>query len=170
MQQVEVEIFHAALFQLIFKDGGGIVGSGNLVAGIFIGQIEALPGIVFKDLTDDPLGVSLMIGVGGVEVVDAVGNGVGGHLRHLLLIDGDAVTQQGQTHGAKAQHRQLLILKLLVDHDRILPLFPVPADEADLTHVVTPGNGGGQGWFAAEVPGDAAVTAHGVITLLLHQL
>ena len=121
VQQVEVEILHAALLELLLKNGGGIVAVADLVAGVFGGQIEALAVIVLQHPADDPLGHAAVVGIGGVEIVDAVVHGIADHVRRGLFVDvRRAAAGNQQTHGAEAQQGQLLSVKIGVDHVRFL--------------------------------------------------
>ena len=87
VQQVEVEILHAALLELLLKDGSGVVAVADLVAGVFGGQIEALAVKVLQHPADDPLGHAAVVGIGGVEIVDAVVHGIADHVRRGFLVD-----------------------------------------------------------------------------------
>ena len=105
VQQVEVEVVHAAFFQLFLKDFGGVIAiAENLVTGVLGGEVIAVPGVFAQHPAHHPLGLAAMVGIGGVEVIHP---GLHGHLRHagdLRLVDG-AVRKTGQPHGPKAQQR-----------------------------------------------------------------
>ena len=117
VQQIEIKILHAALFELVFKNVSGVIGGGKLMAGILVRQIIAFAGILFEDTADDHFAQTAVIGVGGIEIVNAVRHGVIDHFFGVLLIDLIGAGDEGQTHGAKAQQGQLLLLKIGVDHD-----------------------------------------------------
>ena len=119
VEEIEVEIVHAAPFQLLLEDGGGVVALGDLMAGVFVRKIPAPPGVAGQGAAQHPLRQSAVIGVGGVEVVDAVGHGVVHHGVHLRLIDGGGLLapgEQGQAHGAKAQAGQGQALEIVGQH------------------------------------------------------
>ena len=60
-----------------------------------------------------------MVGVSGVKVVYAVLDGVVGHFIDLGLIDVglSAAGEEGQAHGAEAQHGELFALKITIYHN-----------------------------------------------------
>ena len=117
VHEVEVKVLHATLFQLFLKNGGGVVGIAELVAGVLGGEVIAFPGIGRQGPAQHHLGHAAVVGVGGVEVVDAVLHGIAHHLRCQVLVDG-AVRQHRQAHGAEAQAGQLQSLKVTIDHGR----------------------------------------------------
>ena len=124
MQQVEVKVVHAALFQLLLENGSGIVVAAELVTGVFGGQIEAAAVVVLQHTAHDPLGHAAVIGIGGVEIVDAMLHGIADHVRRGLFVDvrRGAAGNQRQTHGAEAQQGQLFAVKVGIDHVRFLPI------------------------------------------------
>ena len=87
MQQVEVKVVHAALFQLLLENGSGIVVAAELVTGVFGGQIEAAAVVVLQHTAHDPLGHAAVIGIGSVEIVDAMLHGIADHVRRGLFVD-----------------------------------------------------------------------------------
>ena len=102
--------------QLLLEDLCGIVAAAqNLVARVLGGKIVTVPGIVLQHPANNPLGVSVVVGIGGVKIVYAVVNGVAGHPADLLLVNA-AVGPSGQAHGAEAQRRQLFVLKIAINH------------------------------------------------------
>ena len=115
VQQVEVEIIHTTLPQLLLEDIGGVVARSNLMPGVLGGQVPRVPGIVPQHPADDPLRFAPVVGIGRVEVVHAVRHGVGGHGPHLVFVH-RAVRLQRQPHGAEAQQSQPLPLKNPLNH------------------------------------------------------
>ena len=119
MQQVEIEVAYPALFQLLLKDGGGAAPGGGHMAGKLRGQQIALAGIIRQDAAHDALGFALVVGVGGVEVVQAVLHGIVHHFTRFGLVHpAGTVRKQRQAHGAKAQKRQTDIMKHAGHHRR----------------------------------------------------
>jgi hypothetical protein len=62
--------------------------------------------------------------VGGVEVVDAVGQGVVDHLVHPLFVNGGGIGltgEQGQAHSAKAQPGELDAVEIVGHHGGFPP-------------------------------------------------
>ena len=103
VQQIEVEILHTALFQLLLEYLSRVVaGADDLVSGIFGGKEIAFPGIFTEDPTDNSFGFAAVIGIGGVKIVYTMLNGIGGHFCNASFIDA-AVRMGGQSHGAEAQ-------------------------------------------------------------------
>ena len=121
VQQVEIEVAYPAFLQLLFEDGGGSAPGGGHVAGKLRGQQVALAGIIRQDAAHDALGLASMVGVGGVEVVQAMLHGIRHHVaRPGLIYVAGAVRKQRQAHGAEAQQRQREIMKL-AGHHRVFP-------------------------------------------------
>ena len=115
MQQVEVKILDTAFFQLLVKYGRRVVVVADLMTGIFGGEVIAVPGESVQDLSDDHLGHAAVIGVGSVKIIDAVVQSVAHHFLRPRLVDA-AVGLGGQAHGAEAETRELLSLKITIDH------------------------------------------------------
>ena len=87
VQQVEIKVSHAALFQLFLKDFRWIVAGGDLVARIFVRQEPFLPRIPCQCFPDGNLAVAAVIGPGGIKIVHTMRNGIIYHLLKLLLIN-----------------------------------------------------------------------------------
>ena len=117
VEEVEVKILDAALFQLFFKNGFHHVHVGKVVAGKLGGEEELLAGMARKRLAHHQFGISAVIAPGGVEVVDAVRKGIVHHGKRRRLVDLRVVSiRHGQAHAAKAEGGELHILKIPVDH------------------------------------------------------
>ena len=125
VKEVEVEVVHAALLQLLLEDGLHPVRPdvGHVVAGEFGGQEPALPRITGQHAAHHPLGIAVVIAIGRVKVVGPPLHGQGHHLGHRRLVHVAVPTagQQRQPHAAEAQHGQAQVLKVLVDHGMSLP-------------------------------------------------
>ena len=115
VQQVEVEVIHLALAQLLLEDGGGIVALADLMARELRGQVVAVPGIGREHAAQHGFGLSAVVGPGGVDVVHTALEGQAHHLGHLHLVH-LALRVAGQAHRTEAQQGELLILKAAVDH------------------------------------------------------
>ena len=130
VEQIEVEVLHAAAAQLLLKNGLHPVGPDvvHIVAGELVCQEEALPGIAGQGLAHHHLGLAAVVAVGGVEVVGPPGHGGVHHPVHrgLVYILVPAAGQQGQAHAAKAQLGQGQVLKLLGNHRHTLLWFCCP--------------------------------------------
>ena len=89
------------------------------MAGEFVGQVEAFPGVFAQDPAYDIFGFAVVVGPGGVKVVYAVFHGIGYHFFSEGLVNA-AVGASGKPHGAEAQQAQLLILEFREDHGKFL--------------------------------------------------
>lgn len=122
VHKVEVEVLNAAFFELVGKDRRGVRSLGlivDLVTGVFVGEIELIPRMPRQSPADGDLGAAAVVGVSGVKVVYAVLDGVVGHFIDLGLIDVglSAAGEEGQAHGAEAQHGELFALKITIYHN-----------------------------------------------------
>ena len=115
VQQVEIEVVHLTLLQLLGKGVRRVRVAGERMAGVFGGQVKAVPGMLFQAAAYHRLGQILHIGPGGVEIIDAVGQRIVHHRLGGVLVDG-AVHRGGQAHGAEAQQGQVQVLKITIDH------------------------------------------------------
>ena len=125
VQQVEVEILHPALFQLILKNllrHHGLDALDVLVAGELVRQVPALARIAPQGCADRVLRFAAVVGVGRIEIVDAGGHGRVHHPVQLRLID-RAVRPERQAHCAEAERRQFFPLKFVVQHGKPSRLF-----------------------------------------------
>ena len=80
VEQVEIKIFHLAFFQLAREDFLYLRHVGQIIAREFAGQIKALPGMLFQSLTDDRLGMAVVVAPGRIVIVDALRHGVVHHV------------------------------------------------------------------------------------------
>ena len=108
MQQVEVEVFHAALFELLLKDRFGVEllhTLDDLMSRKLIGKIKALPRVAREGLAYGKLGAAAVIGIGRVKVIDPARNSTVDHAVELLLIDVLilAAGDERKTHRAEAE-------------------------------------------------------------------
>ena len=128
MEEVEVKVVHLALLQLLVKDFLHLVHVGQVVAGKFGGQKEAVPGVFLQNPAHDGLRIAGVVAPGGVVVVDPRLHGLGPQLGGLFLIwlgiigVGVVSGHGGQAHAAKAQGGELSVLKLLVNHKIFLSI------------------------------------------------
>ena len=124
MEEVEVEVLHLTFLQLGLEDLRHLVHVGQVVAGEFVSQIEALPGVGGQRLADGQLRVAAVVAPGSIVVVDAVRHGVGYHLLHRRLVYLVVLPiHHRQTHAAHAQGGQLQILKCFIDHGLFHPFL-----------------------------------------------
>ena len=114
VQKIKIEIFHAALFELRFKHGGRVVAFRDLMAGEFIRQIKAFPGVLFQNIADHLFGKAGMVGHGGIKIIHAVGKGIIRHLFHQFPIDFSVLL--GQAHEPKTQQGQFLVFECAFQH------------------------------------------------------
>ena len=114
VQKVEVEILHIAPAQLLFKQSLGIVAFQDHMSGELIRQVVRLSGVMAEYLAHHPLGHTTVVWISSIEVIDTVLNAVADHLFYQFLVDLTVLYRQ--THCAKAQQGQLLILKFAKDH------------------------------------------------------
>ena len=117
VKQIEVEIIHPALFQLLLKDLPYLGHVGQVIAGELVSQIEPVPGVLGQGLSHHQLGIAAVVAPGGVVVVHPAGHGLvhqsgGRRLVHLGVVP----VHDGQAHTAHTQGGQLQVLKFFVDH------------------------------------------------------
>ena len=122
VQQVEVEIFHAAFLQLLLKDRRRVIALAQLMPRVFRREQEALSRVFFEHAPHHPFGFAAVVGVCRVKVIHAMRQGVFRHLRHLRLDDFARLVHR-QAHRAKAQHGQLFAASLCIDHGAFSPPF-----------------------------------------------
>ena len=115
MKQVKIKVIDSAFFKLSFKDGGGVVIFAYLMTGIFGGYVIGVAGVFFKRQTELRLGKSRVVGPGGVEIVHSVFHCIIDHHLKGLAVD-LAIRSYRQTHGAKAEERELFIFEFRIDH------------------------------------------------------
>ena len=115
VQQIEIEILHAALFQLPFEHALHVIARRDLVSGELVGQIKALARVLLQNFTDDEFRLAAVIRPGGIKIVDALRNGLRRHGGSLLRVDGFVLPQR-QPHRAEPELRKLQALKVLIDH------------------------------------------------------
>ena len=120
VQQVKIEIIDAAALQLLFKHLRRLQflhAVDILVAGEFIRQVPGLSGVSGQGSADRAFGFSIVIGMGGVVVIDAGRHRRVHHPVQFRLVDGaGSVREQRQAHRAETERRELKILKLIVQH------------------------------------------------------
>ena len=121
VDQIEVEVVHLALAQLLrknFPDPGHI---GQVIAGEFVRQIEAVPGVALQRPADGQLAGPAVIAPGSVKVVDSVGQGIVHQALGLLLVHLFVPPlHHGEAGAAESQGGQLQRLKGAVDHSQSL--------------------------------------------------
>ena len=120
MQQVKIEIIDAAALQLFFKHLCRLQffhAVDILMPRELVRQVPGLPGISGQGSADGAFGLSVVIGMGSVEVVDACRHRRIYHPVQLRLVDGaGSVREQRQAHCTETERRELKILKLIVQH------------------------------------------------------
>ena len=115
VQQIEIEILHAALFQLPFEHALHVIARRDLVSRELVGQIKALARVLLQNFTDDEFRLAAVIRPGSIKIVDALRNGLQRHGGSLLRVDGFVLPQR-QPHRAEPELRKLQALKVLIDH------------------------------------------------------
>ena len=108
VQQVEVEVLYAALFELLLKDRFGVEllhTLDYLVARKLIGKIETLPRVAREGLAYGKLGAAAVIGIGRVKVIDPARNSTVDHAVERLLVDVllSSAGNERETHRAEAE-------------------------------------------------------------------
>ena len=93
------------------------------MAGEFVCQIETAAVIFGQNTAHNILRFAVVIGPGGVEVIDTVIHGIGHHFFGERFING-AIGFDGQTHGAETQPAQLFFFEFREYHGIFL-LFVV---------------------------------------------
>ena len=87
--------------QLLLEDLCGIVAAAqNLVARVLGGKIVTVPGIVLQHPANNPLGVSVVVGIGGVKIVHSGGKVRIDHFTDLLQIQFSVLLRKA--HHAKS--------------------------------------------------------------------
>ena len=117
VEQIEVEILHAGLFQLRLKDLPHLWHVGHIVAGKLGRDEKAVPGIPSERIAHDGFGIPAVVAPGRVVVIDALRHGLVHHAEGLFLVDPVVVAvDHGQAHRAKAKRRELELLKCSGNH------------------------------------------------------
>ena len=117
VEEVEIEMVRAALFQLRFENLLHFVDVPEIVAGELGGEIKAVPRVCRKNLAHGVFRFAVVIPPGGVEIIDPVPDGIVEHLRRRLFVDLCILpVQNGQTHRAESERGQLYALKISVNH------------------------------------------------------
>ena len=104
VQEIEIDVIGLQLLQLVVEDALDILCGLGHPNGHFVGQIVACAVMICQRFAQKTLGVALMIHVGGVDVVDAVGKGIVQHFLGACIVDfaGFRVDAR-QAHGAQPQ-------------------------------------------------------------------
>ena len=106
VEQVEVEILYAAAGKLLRKNPLVVLRLIDQPDGHFIRQEKGTPGMpLYQGFSGSLLAFFLVIGIGGVEISEALGQILVHHFFKLGHIDRRRVVllQQGQTHQTEAQ-------------------------------------------------------------------
>ena len=131
VRQVEVEVVHLALLELLLEDLLHLAEVGQIVAGELVRQVERIARMACERTADHQLGVAAVVAPRGVEVVDAVLERVVDHRRGGGLVDGVVVAvDHRQAHAAHGVQRQLLILEIAILHR--LPPWNTPHEQRAL--------------------------------------
>ena len=127
VEQVVVEILHAAGVQLGLQKGADVRLGLETAVGQLVGQRVGAAGMPLHQRgADGGLAFAVQIGVGGVKIGEAPFQKQVHHLAELGVVH-FAVFQHGQAHTAKAQrlardtgfHRSLLFILFIVPHFQI---------------------------------------------------
>ena len=102
MYQIKVEILHAAFGKLIFKDGLHIFFFLTEPGRHFVCQIKAFPRMSGQSPAGIDFRVAAVVFIGGINVVDAVRQGIIHHLIYGFLYDLSLCVHR-QPHGAEAE-------------------------------------------------------------------
>ena len=149
MDEVEVEVLHPRLFELLLKDLLDLVHVGKVVAGELRSKVERVAGILAERLAHGNLGLPTVVAPRGVEVVDAVLDSVIDHLLRSGLVDlGIVAVDHRQAHGTHTERRKLEPLKILVQHAHPLCYVSLPSHGTH-GHVATYG----RWWSELQVKG-----------------
>ena len=128
VKQIEIEVFDAALSELLFEDFLDLAHVAQVIAGKLGGKIEALPGILLQELAHHQLGIAAVVSPRGVIVVDAMGHAVIKDGLGRRFVDSCIVAvNHRQKHVAHAQGGELHVLKCIGDHC-VSPLFKTQCD------------------------------------------
>ena len=123
VEEVEIEVVHAAPFELRLEDLLRLPHVGKVIPGELACKIKFVARVGGQNAPDARLRFPVVVAPCGVEVVDAVRDGIVEHLRrqpfvHLAVV----AVQNRQAHRAEPECRQLFALKLPVDHNNLLIL------------------------------------------------
>ena len=121
VQQVEVEVLYAALFELLLENRLRVEllhALDYLVTRKLIGKIETLPRVAREGLAYGKLRAAAVIGIGCVKIIDSAGNSAVDHAVKRFLIDVllSAAGNERETHRAEAEKREPQLLELVVYH------------------------------------------------------
>lgn len=72
VQQIKIKIIGFQTAKLLFKYTGDVLFGGGIEFG---GQEETVPGVVGECFPQSPLRIPLLIGVGGIKIIDPLGDG-----------------------------------------------------------------------------------------------
>ena len=114
VEEVEVELLHPHLFQLLFENFLYLAKIIDVVTGEFVGYVVAFTRVFFQQLSNDELRLSAVIPPRRIKIVDAVFDCVVEHLRGFCLVDLAASLYRRKAHTPHAKRRKLFILKRII--------------------------------------------------------
>ena len=115
--QIEVEMVHLALPELLLEDLLGLGHVGEVVSGELVGEEEAVAGISLQEFPHGRLRSPVMISPRGIVIVDAGGHAAVNQFGRLLHIDvGVVLALERQAHRAESHLGYPESLEVLVDH------------------------------------------------------
>ena len=87
-----------------------------LMTGELVGEIPAVTGIGFQRLTEYDFGETRVIRESRIEIIDAMSDGLGDHLRNGGGIDGLAICLKRKAHGSETKFGQSEAFEIRVYH------------------------------------------------------
>ena len=107
VQQVVVEVVHAAAFELLLKKGQHVLAGLEHAGGELVRQDVALARVTRGEaVSDRKLALAVEVAVGGVEIGEAGGEELVHHLTYLFLVH--LVAEHGQAHHAETETFHIL--------------------------------------------------------------
>ena len=121
VQQVEVDVVHLELLELLCEDLLVLAEVARIVRGKFRGDVEAVSVVALERLARHDFGITAMVAPRRVKVVDAVLDRIVEHCKRRRLVDFGAVPlEHRKAHRAKPEHGKLEALEIPVHHFRPL--------------------------------------------------
>ena len=112
MEEIEVEVFHAGLSELLGEDLTDLRHVPEIVPGELICNVEALTWMRSQRLAHNDLGVSVMVSPCRIKVVDAGSKSFVHHFLCAFDVDLRVVpVDDRKPHRTESQRRDLYVLK-----------------------------------------------------------
>ena len=126
MEKVEIEVIVTGLLQLFREDLLYLRHIREIIPRELIREIITVARVLPERLAQDDLRVAVMVSECCIKVIDSCVKSLIHHLLCKFHIDLAVISvDHGKTHGAKAECRKLNVLKISIQHRKILLHFAV---------------------------------------------